>query len=70
MSSRSQASAMKGVMMMRKSEYGGAGLGIVRLVTAEGAGVFSRALAGHAVAAFTVPPEAVLATVAVGAYAV
>ena len=66
-SSHSQASAMKGVTMMRKLEYGGAGLGVVHFVAAKRAGVFSSALVEGAVTVFSVPTKAVLATVAIGA---
>ena len=59
---------MKGVTMMRKSEYGGAGLGIVHFVTTERAGVFSGALVEGAVTVFSVPTEAVLATIAIGVW--
>ena len=67
-SSRSQASAMKGVMMMRKSEYGGAGLSVVHFVAAERAGMFSGALVEGAVTILSIPSKAVRATVAIGAW--
>ena len=66
-SSRSQASAMKGVTMMRKSEYGGAGLGVVHFIAAERAGMFSSTLVEGAVTIFSIPTEAVLATIVIGA---
>jgi len=59
---------MKGVIMMRKSEDGGACLGIVNFVAAERAGVFPSALVEGAVAVLSIPTKAVLASLAIGAW--
>ena len=56
--------------MMRKLEDGGAGLGVVCLVAAERAGMLSSALIERAVAVFTVPPKAVLPTLAISVWGV
>ena len=65
-SSCSQVSAIKGVMMMRKSDDGGAGLGIVNFVATEGASMFLGTLIEGAVTVFPIPTEAVLTTIVIG----